>query len=219
MFSTILSRTFRRTLLALALGACASLASAATSFHVEVDTSGFGGAADGGWLDLQFNPGYVDGVAASATLSHFSGFDGGIAALSEGDVSGSLAGGFVIGNGSAYNDLFHAVHFGGKLSFDVSFSGMADPGAKYNSSLFLLSLYGADASTQLGAANPIDGSLLSFSWTPGQGAATQGSVLATIEDGAVIGISAVPEPSAWLMLAGGLALTGALARRRARLDA
>lgn len=211
MFAPAFSRTLRRSLLALALGACASLASA-SAMHVELDTTGMG---SDGWLDLQF--GALGGAAlASADLSNFSGFNGAIAAESAGDVSGSLASGYHIGNDPGnWNDLFQAVHLGGKVGFDVSFSGAADPSAATLQSAFTVALYGDhDAQNVLGTPGA-DGFLLTLNWTPAKVAGGAGSVDAQVFDAGVAGVSAVPEPSSWLMLGAGLALLGMLRRRRA----
>ncbi|HAT29689.1 MAG TPA: PEP-CTERM sorting domain-containing protein, partial [Janthinobacterium sp.] len=142
----------RRGALALLLSACASLAQAGPAYHVEIDTAGFGGP---GWLDLQFNPGNMNGVApASALATHFIGAydDGGVSGNTpvwSGDVSGSLAGGVHFGNGGSVNDLFHAVNFGGKVAFDLSFSGAASATPNLIQSLFSVAAYGADQSTPL----------------------------------------------------------------------
>ncbi|MET3134897.1 hypothetical protein AAKU55_005200 [Oxalobacteraceae bacterium GrIS 1.11] len=203
----------RRAALGLALSACAGLAAAAPAYHVEIDTASFGGA---GWLDLQFNPGNLNGVLpASALATHFTGaFDGGatsgLTPIWSGDVSGSLAGGVHFGNGSSYNDLFHALNFGGKIGFDLSFSGAADPSPNLIKSLFSVSAYGADQITALGNFDGASGSLLQFSWTP---TAQGGRVETLLFDGAHVTISAVPEASAWLMLVAGLGLLGGLGRR------
>lgn len=211
MFASTLTRTLRHSLLALALGACASLASA-SAMHVELDTAGMGSA---GWIDLQF--GALDGAAlAAADLSNFVGFDGAVAAETAGDVSGSLAAGYHLGNDPGYwNDLFHAVHLGGKLGFDVNFSGDADPSAVSLQSAFTVALYGDhEAQTVLGVPGA-DGFLLTLNWTPARAAGGAGGVDAQVFDPAVASVSAVPEPSSWLMLGAGLALLGMARRRRA----
>ena len=198
--------TLRRGALALALTAVASLASA-QSMHVVLDTSGLS-ANSSGWLDLQFNPASVPAVAASALVDHLSGFDGASAPQLNGGVQ-AQAGGFLFANSTDWNDLFHAVHLGGKVSFDVSFSGLPDPSPAAIPSLFSVSLYGADGVTQLGHPD-INGSLLSLSWNPAASGA--GQVGVAVVDAGVASVSPVPEPSAWLMLGAGLALLG-LARR------
>lgn len=200
--------TVRRALLALALAAGAGLASAQT-LHVELDTSAFAGA--GGWLDLQFNPSSVPAVAASALIGNLVGF--GADFTSAGAVSAAGAG-YLFGNATDYNDLFHSIAFGGKVSFDVTFGGLADPSPAAIPSKFSVALYGADGLTQLGDVDP-DGNVLTFNWTPA--AAGAGSVGLGYADAGVAAVSAVPEPSTWLMLGAGLALVGGLARRRAAL--
>ena len=155
--------SLRRALLALALGACASLASAASTFHVELDTSSF---ASTGWIDMQFNPGSPSSPLAQASLSGFTGFgDPGTAQLS-GNATGSLAGGYTFVNNDAggLNGLFHAVNFGGKIGFDVTFSGAADPGADFGSA-FSVALYNQAQDALLGTNDP-SGSLVLLNWTP-----------------------------------------------------
>ncbi|MBA5690102.1 NF038129 family PEP-CTERM protein [Rugamonas apoptosis] len=208
MKSSYVFPALRRCALALALTAAAGLASA-QSMHVVLDTSGWGSSS--GWLDLQFNPASVPAVAASALVDHLSGFDGTSAPQLNGDVQ-AQAGGFRFANSTDWNDLFHAVHLGGKLSFDVSFNGLPDPSPAAIPSLFSVSLYGADGVSQLGHPDA-DGSLLSLSWNPAAGGA--GQVGVSVVDAGVASVSPVPEPSAWLMLGAGLALLGVAKRRRA----
>jgi hypothetical protein len=211
MFASALTRTLRHSLLALALGACASLASAA-ALHVELDTSGLG---SDGWLDLQFNAGNAGTALAFADLSHFVGFNGAIAAETAGSVSGDLASGFRIGNDGGWNDLFHAIHLGGKVGFDVTFSGDADPALSKLQTAFSVALYGNhDGTVVLGA--PVAGdSLLILNWTPAAVPGAAGSIGGLAYDAGVASVSAVPEPSAWLMLGAGLAVVGVMRRRRA----
>ncbi|HJU99837.1 MAG TPA: NF038129 family PEP-CTERM protein [Burkholderiaceae bacterium] len=206
------SRVFpalRRTALALALAAAAGLASAQT-MHVVLDTSGL--ANSGGWLDLQFNPASVPAVPASALVEHLGGFDASSAPQLNGDVQAQAGGAFVFGNSTDWNDLFHAVHFGGQVSFDVTFSGLPDAAPAAIPSLFSVSLYGADGVTQLGHPDA-NGSLLSLSWNPAASGA--GQVGVAVADAGLASVSAVPEPSSWLMLGAGLALLGMAKRRRA----
>jgi hypothetical protein len=208
MFAHTTSPILRRGLLALALSALAGAASADV-LHVELDTSGFGPLS---WIDLQFNPGNMNGVVlAEVALSHLNGFDASLTPELNGDVAGSAASGFHFGNTTSWNDLFHAVR--GKVSFDVTFSGLADPSLNTIQSAFSVSLYGADKVTQLGNA-AADGSLLRLDWTPSAVAGGHGAVSTGYQDSANISVSAVPEPSSWLMLGAGLAMLGVLGARR-----
>ncbi len=207
MFKPNFSLTLRHAALALAMGAtCVCGLASAQTMHVELNTASLGSS---GFLDLQFNPANTPAVFASATISHLSGFGdlGGVSLL--GDVQQN-AGGFAFGNTSDYNDLFQAMSFGGKVSFDVTFGGLSDPSAAAIPSKFAVSFYGADGMTVLGNADPLDGSLMSISWQPTAGA---GALSSAITDQAIANISAVPEPSTWAMLGAGLALVG-FARRR-----
>ncbi|MET0323347.1 MAG: NF038129 family PEP-CTERM protein [Duganella sp.] len=201
---------WRRTVLALALGACTSLASAASVFQVEIDTSSLL-AANGntGWIDLQFNPGNAGTPYAQALLTDFTGFGDAATAQTAGSVSGSLAGGYVIGNDAAdgYNDLFHAVNFGGKVGFTVRFSGDIDPAASALGSAFGVSLYNNNLAA-LGTSDPA-GQLVWLNWT-----SVGNATVMPLDNQIGVGVSAVPEAHTWLMLGAGLALVGGLARRR-----
>lgn len=203
--------SLRHAALALALSACASLASAASVFQIEIDTSSLV-AANGtsGWIDLQFNPGNAGTPYAQASLTNFFGFGDPATAELAGNVSGSLAGGYVIGNDGAddFNDLFHAVNFGGKVGFTVSFSGDLDPAAAARGSAFAVSLLSNDNYTALGTNDP-NGALVRLNWT------SLGNITATPLTNTIgTSVSAVPEAETWLMLGAGLALVGGLARRR-----
>jgi len=207
MFKPNYSLTLRHAAMALALSAIAGLASAQT-LHVELNTASLGSS---GFLDLQFNPSSVPATFASATISHLTGFGDLSGVSTQGNVLQN-AGGFVFGNTTDYNDLFQAMAFGGKVSFDVTFGGLSDPSAAAMPSKFAVSFLGSDGAggyTSLGNADP-DGSLMSISWQPTAGAGTLSSAI-TYQT--VANISAVPEPSAWAMLGAGLALVG-FARRR-----
>lgn len=202
--------SLRRAALALALSACASLASAASVFQIEIDTSSLVAShGSSGWLDMQFNPGNANTPYAQAFLSNFSGFGDPASAEVAGNVTGSLGAGYVIGNDGVggYNDLFHAVNFGGKVGFTVSFSGDLDPASAGLGSAFAVSLL-SNSFEQLGTSDPA-GALVVLNWT------SLGSAAATPLNNQIgAAVSAVPEPQTWLMLGAGLALLGGVARRR-----
>ncbi|TWI65127.1 putative secreted protein with PEP-CTERM sorting signal [Pseudoduganella lurida] len=203
----------RQAAAALALALCSSLAAADTTVAVSIDTSSFG---TDGWLDFTY-AGASNGTAlpSTVTLANFAGFDSAAEVFTDGQVSGSLGAGYVIGNGGGYNDLFHAVNYGGVLSFTVTFSGDADPAAIVAGSTFAVTAYDADQQTQLGSSSDeLNGSLLTIDWTPAAVAGGQGSI-ATAVYSDFASVSAVPEPSSWLMLGIGAMLVAGVARRKA----
>lgn len=204
--------SLRHAVAALALALSGSYAAADTTLDVAIQTAGFG--ATSGWLDLQFNPAYLNAPAARVTLTDFAGFDAAADVYTEGQVSGSLASGYVIGNGTFLNDVFHAVSYGSVLSFKVTFAGDANLSGEIGQSVFSVTAYGADGATVLGNPPPGDGSLATVAWTPGTVAGADGSVAIALHSTA-IGIAPVPEPSSWLMMGIGAMLVAGAARRRA----
>jgi hypothetical protein len=214
MLSPRFVQKIRQTILAVALTANAAVAAAAT-LHVELATDTMGAANPGGWLDLRFNPD-AGAVRSYASLDKLVGFGDSTSALYEGQVSGSAPSGFIFANGESLNRIFHPVQFGGLVSFDVNFNGTDDGAPMPASTVFSLALFAADGSTKLGSADAATGSLLRLSWLPPASPADQGTVSISNFDTAHVRVSAVPEPSSWLMLGAGLALAGVLSRRRAR---
>ena len=203
--------SLRHAALALALSACASLASAASVFQIELDTSSLV-AANGniGWIDVQFFPGNTGTPYAQVALSNFFGFGDPASAELAGNASGSLTTGYVIGNDGAgdYNDLLHAVNFGGKVGFTVSFSGDVDPAAEARGSAFSVSLLNHDTYTALGASDA-NSPLVLLNWT------SLGSVTATALTNEIgTSVSAVPEAETYAMMLAGLGMLGCMARRR-----
>jgi hypothetical protein len=203
-----------RVVAALALALAGAHASADTTLNVSISTGGFG--VSSGWLDLQFNgPGIGLAPAASVTLTDFVGFDAGAEVITAGQVAGSLAAGYTIGNGDTWNDLFHAVSYGSVLSFKVTFAGDADLSGDIGQSIFSVSAYAADQTTLLGGSSALDGSLGTVTWTPATVLGGTGGTSFALNSDA-IAISAVPEPSSWLMMGVGAMLAAGAARRSRR---
>lgn len=201
-------RTLRHTVLALLLAGAASVAAAAT-YHVDIDTSAYAGT---GYLDLSFIAGNSDAAAATATVSNFSGALGALMSQ-DGDVSGTLAGTASFGNGSFYNDVYHAVTLGGLFSFDVDFSGSFLSASSNSGTTFAVGLLDATQGAYLGA----EPALLTFELASNNGVTAAGVTPTTFSSIATIrAVSAVPEPSAWLLLLGGVAVVLVSARRRRR---
>jgi hypothetical protein len=214
-------KTLRQASLGLALLGMSVAASAQQAandlYHVVIDATHLAGS---GWLDLQFNPGQDSAPLAFANLVHFQGaVTPGEVAQVAGSVSGHFGGrDLLFTNNTAYNDLFQAVQFGQKISFDIHFSGPFKTADSTIGSSFGLALYGADQATAIGNGDAASGSLLSFSLTPANG--TQfGASNAVVYDSALISVNAVPEPSEWAMMIAGLAVLGVVAKRRQRIAA
>lgn len=192
-----LKRLLPRALLTALLLQCGS--ALAGILHVAIDTSRFD--ATSGYLDLQLSAsGNVP--LATVVINNLVGF--GKNAYVESWGVATVPGGFAFRNDTA-NDLFHAVKFGKTLSFDLLFSGEADPLTRYVSH-FVVSAYD-EAYALLGNYNPVTGALVDFSFTPGISAQSQGSVGIVVSDAVV---TVVPEPGDALLLAIGLAAMGAV---------
>lgn len=215
-----LIKTLRQATLGLALlglSAAAMAQQAANDlYRVVIDATHLAGS---GWLDLQFNPGQEGAPLAFANLVNFRGaVTPGEVAQVAGSVSGQVGSGVLFTNNTAYNDLFQAVQFGQRISFDVHFSGPFKTADSSIGSSFGLALYAADQATAIGNGDSLSGSLLTFSLNPATGGLV-GNTNAVVYDSALVSVTAVPEPSEWAMMVAGLAVLGVVAKRRQRVAA
>lgn len=194
-------------LLAAALASSAlSAIAASTSYHVAVDTTGLSGT---GSLDMFLGSG-TTALPLTATLSNFSAAFGAVDLALSGDYAVGPGGSFTLVNGLGYNDLTRFLALGGMVGFDVAFSGAFIDTVGNEGGLFNVGLYDASgdlvgnpfgiASITLDATSPT-----TFTLAAEQGLATVSAITA----------SAVPEPSALLMMLTGLGLVGFMARRKA----
>lgn len=187
-----LKNLFTRALLALMLVSGAGMATAGPIYRVTIDTSSLAGS---GVLDFGFL-GLDTAAEATAMLSNFRGdyADSSI----EGDVSGSLEAGFILGN-SEFTHLLQTVQLGGLFGFDVTF-GLDGEG---DGTSFAVTLYNTDFSEMLLS----QGNLVQIDLMPGA------ADLVSLDD-AFVNVSEVPEPAALALLVMGLGLMGSTARAR-----
>lgn len=189
-----LKTLFTRALLALMLATGAGAALAGPTYHVTVDTRGYEGS---GILDFLFL-GYDTSAEGQAFLSNFTGDYGSDSTL-EGDASGDIGSGVVLGTNDAFNSFAQSVNLGGRFSFDLRFE-LGPIGDPLGLSVGLFS----DALGQyLGAG----GTLVSFELAPGQADLV-------VRDADLVRVAEVPEPAGMAQLALGLALMAWTVRQR-----
>lgn len=201
-----LQTLLRQAMLALLLCG-ASLAARADvipgGYRVTIDSN----VAGASFLDMNF--GSFGGAAeAIATVSNLQGAFGAVDSF-EGSVGFEPGGVFTISN-QGTNFLTHSITAGGLLSFDVVFSGAFLTDAGDFTSIFSAALLGDDYSAVGNAEGEVIFSIVQLSDTAAAavGFETFGN--------AEVSVNAVPEPSELLLVLTGLALMGAMVRRRQR---
>lgn len=174
------------------------------SFRVTINTAGFD---DASFLDMHF--GSFGAAEATATISNLQGAFGDVDSFL-GDVGFHPGGVFTMSN-QGLNFLTHSITAGGLLSFDVAFGGAFLTEAGDFTSIFSAALLDADYS---GVGNP-DGDVI-FSVTQLSTLGAPAAVGFETFGIAEVSVNAVPEPSELLLMLTGLALMGAMVRRRQR---
>lgn len=190
----MLNALIARLMMALVL-ACGAMQAHAEVYRVSIDTSTLAG--QDGYLDFLLL-GLNGAAPVRATASNFAG-DFASSSFALGDVAGAVSTQINLSNGDGWNEFGQWAHFGGSLSFDLSFDNAATSGAGTTLSIALL-----DAGLNyLGAS----GDVATFALLPD-------SATAIAADSTYATISAVPEPAAYMLFTAGLLLVGLRSRRR-----
>lgn len=207
------------TMFAAAVMACGG-ALADPIFTVTVNTSSVNG--QNGYLDFQFNPGFPQPPAGTATISDFvsSGGTLGVEQLF-GNVSGTLQTTVVMVNDptTLTNEFLTPFTFGTSLRFVITFSGamIATPDPTSGTSTFAFAMFDANdpanpllVTSPLPPDNPGGFALLLDVQNDGTVAASNFMTSGALTPGAP---GAVPEPGTLVLVGAGLAIA-AVRRRR-----
>jgi hypothetical protein len=167
-----------------------------------------------GYLDFQFNLGALVTQPATVQILNFTGatYVAGTQQLTGGASGGPLPSTITLVNSSGFDDAFEGVSLGNSLNFVLDFGGPAvnsPNGTATSPSEFLFSMY-SDANGTVPLLTTDPGGILGTVTVNLNGSLTTQAVSSNLT------FSAVPEPSAFLLLGGGLGLLGALRRFRRR---
>lgn len=134
---------FRMAVFHLAMCSAVVCAKADIIYDVSANTMAIQGTT--GLFDLEFNPGGVGTLAATATIAAFTTNGTGLTLnATDGDVSGTLSPGpLTISNTFGLNDLLENITFGTNMTFTVALSGpgVTTPDSGLPGSSFGLSFY------------------------------------------------------------------------------
>ena len=188
----------RPLLLLLAFSVCGLIpvrtAMADVTYDVSINTASI--AASSGYIDFQFNPADATSLFATSTVSNFS-TDGvvGTRVYQSGDATGPSTGplsSLSFDNGTPLNELTYNFTYGTSINFDVT---LMQSGTGGDGSTFALTLYDPNGNaysnngvnTATITINP-DGSTTGTAYLPFAGVT-----------GSVTELTAVPEPSTYLL--------------------
>ena len=172
------------------------------SFRVTINSTGI---ADATFLDMSFAS-FGGAAEAIATVSNLQGAFGAVDSSTDG-VDFLPGGVFTISN-QGTNYLTHSITPGGSFSFDVVFSGAFLTEMGGFESFFSAALLGIDYMPLGGEFGDAIFSIVQLS------ADAAAAVTFSTSDIGAVSATEVPEPSELLLMLTGLALIGAMARRR-----
>jgi len=201
------------------LGLAPLPARAGLIFEIAANTTAIQGVS--GSFDLEYNPGGVGTLAATATITNFLTDGTGLSLnTTDGDVSGSLLPGpLTINNTFALNDFLENITFGTNIDFTVTLSGpgVSSPDSTLPGSSFGFTLYDSSFNSLL-TIDPA-GTVVTINLNP-DGSTTVSTFPSDESGGAPAGdasqqLVVVPEPSSVIIFSIGLfgIAAYALARR------
>jgi hypothetical protein len=216
-----MNRQTLSTFVKLAVGAAVLAGSAAKAdnflFHVDLNTAALVSAANGPFfLDFQLNQG-TGTLSNTVALSNFT-FTGGSASGSAslfGNASGNFGSGFslVDSTSSPFNEAFQGFTASTTdIQFDVSVTRNS-PGSTPDA--FIVSILDSEAGNpQITTNAPDSVSMVALNIGTNNTIANVGAFTSTAPAGATATVTAVPEPSSFVAMAGGIGMLLGFRRKR-----